>query len=65
VGVDADEYVFRPRGINPAARYRVQHDSRQLAYTTSGELLMREGIRIRLEQPQTSELLVLHRVGRW
>jgi len=61
-GIEPDEYVFRPRGIDPSARYRVQLDSRKLGFAASGELLMREGVRIRLEQPQTSELVILRRI---
>jgi len=63
VGIDPDEYIFRPRGIDPAALYSVQLDSRKLRYTALGELLMREGLRIRLEQPQTSELVILKHDG--
>jgi alpha-galactosidase len=63
-GADPDEYVFRPRGIDPAGRYEVRLDSRNLGFTASGELLMREGLKIRLEEPQTSELVILQRVGK-
>jgi len=63
-GIDPDEYVFRPRGIDPAARYDVLLDSRKLGFVASGELLMREGVKIRLEQPQTSELVILQRIGK-
>jgi alpha-galactosidase len=61
-GIEPDEYVFRPRGVDPGARYKVQLDSRKLGFEASGELLTREGVRIRLEQPQTSELLILRRI---
>lgn len=61
VGRQPDEYTFRARGIDPAASYHVRLDSRDLAFAASGEQLMRKGIRIRLEQPQTSELVILQR----
>jgi alpha-galactosidase len=59
VGTDPDEYLFRPRGIDPSASYNVLLDSRGLSYKAPGELLMREGIKIRLEEPLTSELVIL------
>lgn len=62
-GSEPDEYLFCPRGIDPAASYRVQLDSRKLGFSAPGELLMREGVRIRLEQPLTSELVLVQRVG--
>jgi len=61
LGVDPDEYVFYPRGIDPAGNYRVQLDSGGLDYIVAGEILKREGIKIRLEQPLTSELIILDR----
>jgi hypothetical protein len=57
-----DEYIFYPRGIDPKVLYSVRLDSRGLSFTASGELLMREGIKISLEQPQTSELVILQSI---
>ncbi len=61
-GSEADEYVFRPRGIEPGARYQVQLDGRGLVFPASGEQLMREGVRVRLEKSLTSELVILRRM---
>lgn len=58
-GNDPDRYVFYPRGIDPSRKYKVRLDSQMLSYEASGELLIREGISIRLEQPLSSELIIL------
>ena len=63
VGDNPDEYLFRPRGIDPSASYNVQLDSQGVSFKASGETLMREGIKIRLEQPLTSELVIIQAVG--
>ncbi|MCC7265350.1 MAG: alpha-galactosidase [Candidatus Latescibacteria bacterium] len=52
------EYLFRPRGLDPSRRYQVTLDSAGLGWTASGRALIHEGIGVRCEQPQTSELLL-------
>lgn len=54
----ADEFVLRPRGLSPAKRYSVLLVNEELEYTVSGESLVREGVVVRLERPQTSQLAV-------
>ena len=63
-GDEPDVFLLRPRGIDPAATYDVRFDSAELRFTAAGETLLRDGRRIRLEQPQTSELVELQRVSR-
>ncbi len=58
-GDDPDEYLFRPRGIDPEKSYRVKLDSQKISFAISGFTLMEEGIKIRLEQPLTSELVII------
>lgn len=62
VGNDPDEYLFRPRGIDPSVTYHVQLDSQGLSYNVSGNTLMEEGIKIRLEEPLTSELVIIQAI---
>ncbi|MEW6753590.1 MAG: alpha-galactosidase [Candidatus Latescibacterota bacterium] len=59
VGPDPDEYVLRPRGLDPGREYRVVLDNEGIQFQASGRELAREGVRIRLERPQSSELLLL------
>ncbi len=54
-----DTWIFRPRGIDPGRRYTVALDSAEGTFADEGSPLMRDGIRVRLEQPLTSELLIL------
>jgi alpha-galactosidase len=66
--VSEDEYIFRPRGLDPALEYEVTLDnlSKDFAHSTpyqaSGNELMYHGIRIRLDQPLTSELILFRAV---
>ncbi|HTF27536.1 MAG TPA: glycoside hydrolase family 36 protein [Flavitalea sp.] len=62
-GSDPDKYVFYPRGIDPSKKYKVQLDSQMLSYEAAGELLIREGISIRLERPLASEMIILQSIG--
>jgi alpha-galactosidase len=55
---DDPEYIFRPRGLNPGAQYRVMLDNTGLSYQASGAELVRQGVPVRLEVAQTSELVV-------
>lgn len=62
-GPESTEYLFRPRGLDLAAQYLVTLDNRRSSFTASGRELERDGIRIRLEQPQTSELVLCRKTG--
>ncbi len=57
-GEPRDEYVFRPRGLDPAADYAVTLDNSGQTYRARGAELIQNGIRIRLEQALTSELIL-------
>jgi alpha-galactosidase len=61
LGKDSNEYIFKPRGIDPSATFNVKLDSQGLSFTASGQTLMHDGIFIHLEQPLTSELVILQR----
>jgi len=63
IGNDPDNYIFHPRGIDPSVTYNVRLDSQGISFKSSGETLMREGIRIRLEQPLTSEMIIIQSAG--
>ncbi len=56
-GTQADYYVFRPRGLDPAINYRVtfQDDSRTLL--VSGEALMRSGVQVSLPGMASAEIV--------
>jgi alpha-galactosidase len=62
-GNDPDVYIFRPRGIDPSASYLVKLDSQDISFSASGSTLIRDGISIRLEQPLTSELVIIQNAG--
>ena len=53
------EYTFRARGLDPELDYQVVLDSGGLRWTAPGWVLMQDGVRVRLEQTQTSELLLI------
>lgn len=55
---DATEYLFRPRGLEPALTYQVRQDTPGQAWQAQGSNLVRDGIRVTLDQPMTSELLI-------
>lgn len=57
-GAVSDEYLFRPRGLDPARDYTVGMDNGGTTFRAGGAALVRDGIRIRLEQPLTSELVL-------
>ena len=58
-GADSpDEFIFRPRGLDPAKAYQVRLDNQRLEYLASGAGLISQGIRIRLEANLSSELLL-------
>jgi len=51
-------YMLRPRGLDVGRQYQVLLDNSGMIYQASGAELMCQGIPVRLEQPQTSELLI-------
>ena len=57
------QYVFRPRGLDPAHRYKVTLDNRSLSYVASGASLALDGIVVKLEVALTSELLLFGEAG--
>jgi alpha-galactosidase len=63
-GPDPEEYVLRMRGLDPAQGYEVTLDSQSLRFPISGADLARHGLRVRLPQPQTSELVLFRSVQR-
>ena len=54
-----DVYVLRPRGLDLSRRYEVTLDGQSQRFQGTGRELVRDGVPIRLEQPQTSELVLL------
>ena len=62
-GPHPDEYLLRLRGIDHNRRYRVLIDGRRLDYAATGTDLFSSGIRVRLEAPQTSELVIVSEVS--
>jgi len=58
-GNNPDEYLFTPRGIDPNKNYHVTLDSRKVSWDVQGNMLINEGIPIRLEVPLTSELIII------
>ena len=56
--------MFRPRGLDPARRYEVTQDNTGSRYIVDGRSLMQQGIRVRLDAAQTSELLLFRPAGR-
>ena len=55
---EPDDYVLRPRGLDPGMEYEVRLDNSGTSFRSCGAVLNRDGIRIHLEQPQTSELVL-------
>jgi alpha-galactosidase len=57
---DAPEPVYHlaPRGLDPARTYRVTLDNRGQAFCLSGAELLLHGMDLRLELPQSSELVL-------
>lgn len=58
----ADEYLFRPRGISLARRYAVTLDNSGETLEMSGIDLHRNGLPVRLDSPNTSELILYRAV---
>jgi alpha-galactosidase len=57
-----DEFLFRPRGLDPAATYAVTADNAGQTVRLSDQELSARGLPVRLETPLTSELLLFRRV---
>jgi alpha-galactosidase len=51
-------YLFKPRGIDPAKNYDVWFDNERRRETFEGSRLVQEGLRIRLEARPASELIL-------
>jgi alpha-galactosidase len=60
-GSRGTEYVFKPRGLEGAATYRVTLDNTGEALDSTGFDLARQGLPLRVDQPLTSELLLFER----
>ena len=58
--IPQDEYEFRPRGLNPALEYEITLDNSGHTFRSPGANLIRHPLRIRLEQPLTSQLILFH-----
>lgn len=56
-------YILRPRGLDPAREYRVTLDNSGGTFHATGRELARDGISVRLEQPLSSELVLIEVVG--
>jgi alpha-galactosidase len=63
VNAREDTFVMRFRGLDPARTYRVTSEPGSLVATTSGFTLQEEGLKIRLDTPLTSRLLLCEAVG--
>ncbi len=60
---DETEHLFRCKGLEPTAQYRVTYEDRSgVPLVRTGAELMNAGIGVRLAAPQTSELIYLERV---
>jgi alpha-galactosidase len=55
-------YVFHPRGLDPALVYQVRTDNDGQVFQASGRELARDGVRVLLDRPLTSELLLFDAV---
>ena len=53
------EFVFKPRGVNPALTYQVTLDNSRRSFRLSGHELMQAGLIVSLESTLRSELIVL------
>ncbi|MGH9502386.1 MAG: alpha-galactosidase [Terriglobales bacterium] len=58
----ANEYLFRPRGLDPGKSYKVTFDSLRSSAVISGVQLMSQGLPVHLESTLDSELLLFEAV---
>jgi alpha-galactosidase len=61
-GNNPDVYLLLPRGIDPDVTYNVKLDSQGLSFNATGISIMEDGIKIRLEEPLTSELIIIQAI---
>ncbi len=54
--------IFRPRGLDPARTYEVQTDNEGHRFRSTGQELALHGVRVHLDRPLTSELLLFDSV---
>jgi alpha-galactosidase len=59
---EVPRYTFRPKGINPGARYVVTLDSKSTRFEVMGYQVMNEGISLCLENLGMSELIMFEEV---
>ena len=59
IGQNPDEYILRPRGLDPSRRYNVTLDSSRTQLEATGRELAEHGVRVRLESALTSELVLI------
>ena len=58
------EHTFSLQGLQPKARYRVRfHDHSSPDATVSGSQLMQTGLRVRLSESNSSEIIFLEEVS--
>ncbi len=50
-------YLLRPRGLEPGGRYMITFENDPRALTMNGEQLMRDGVRVNLPEPMSSEVV--------
>jgi alpha-galactosidase len=53
----AKTYTLRPRGLDPGRHYMITFESDPRALTMNGEQLMRDGVRVNLPEPMSSEVV--------
>ncbi len=61
VSSNGEEYLFKPKGINPAEEYLITLDNSGAILKMAGIELLRWGIPIRLSQVCTSELIIFRK----
>lgn len=59
----AQDFLFRPRGLELGRDYQVTLDNRQETFTLSGRELALDGLPVRLDAAMTSELVLYKVVG--
>lgn len=57
-----DVYCFRPKGLEPGKEYSVKFENTGYTFIKGGFDLMNDGIKVNLDMPLTSEMLVFHQI---
>ena len=57
-----NEFVFKPRGLDPARDYDVTFDNQETTVRFSGRQLTQKGVTVCLERPLSSEMLLIKAV---